>query len=476
MMNHSSAQRRIDQVLDDTYRLTRLIGEGGMGKVYEAVDLRRNERVAVKLLLPSVANDATTYARFRREAEIATQIGHPNIVRVMEFNVTATGQPYMVLELLEGTDLMHHLERRGTLRPSELLPILEQVASALKATHTQGIVHRDLKPENIFLVGPPADVIPDDPSVYRVKLLDFGLSKIRDVRTALTQDNSIFGTPCFMSPEQAEGMVDDIDQTTDIWALGVICYQCLTGRLPFDGPSVPGILYNVCHVDPPPVHELAPEVSEGASSVIARALAKRKIDRYPSVGELVDDLRPLLGGAVTPLETGRTTRLDRVGPDEAFAPTLSAELMPQQAENDQTRERTMFVERPISRRLVAVWVIGGLLVLALGVTLAIVVIEWDNPPIAAMPGSGSSQDAAPVVARPDARPAPDRQPDVAAPDDEEDDRPQVREDPRPRKTVGKGKRLKKRPRGHKIKVVTPPPPEPPPKKPPAKKEALFDDP
>jgi serine/threonine protein kinase len=471
-MTHTSAQPLIDQVLDDTFRLTRLIGEGGMGKVFEAVDLRTDERVAVKLLLPSVANDATTYARFCREAEVATRLGHPHIVRVLGLNVTASGQPYMVLELLEGTDLMHHLERRGALEPAELLPILEQVGSALGASHAQGIIHRDLKPENVFLVQRPG-VSPDDPEAVSVKLLDFGLSKVK-VRSALTQDNSIFGTPCFMSPEQAEGMVDEIDQTTDVFALGVICYQCLTGRLPFDGPSVPGILYNVCHVDPPAVHELAPALPEAVSAVISRALAKRKVDRYPSVSELVDDLRPLLGGA-GPLDA-LPPRLASVSWQEEV--TRPVELV-RASEVDRSCERTMFIQRPISRRHLALWIIGVLVILGLGVTVAIVVIEWDNPPIAATAGSGSARDAAiPVAGAADARPArPDRHPDATLRRSDLEDGEQnvgTGEERPPRRNVVSGdRRLKKHRPGHKIKVVIPPLP---PKKPPAKHEPLFEDP
>jgi serine/threonine-protein kinase len=277
--------RRIGTVLGESYRLERLIGEGGMGRVYEATHLRlSNKRFAVKLLHLGADDDSSAYARFRREAEIATRIGHPHIIEVVDFNITEDGQPFMVMELLEGQDLHRCLEEVKRLEKEELIPILGQVADALQAAHDAGVVHRDLKPGNIFLTRG----VDDDVSV--VKLLDFGLSKIRHARSQVTREKAVFGTPYYMSPEQAGGDANRVDHRADIFALAIIAYRCITGRLPFDAPTGIGVLYQVVHADPPALTRLAKDLSRQVDRVMARALAKEPGDRHPSVRAFADDL------------------------------------------------------------------------------------------------------------------------------------------------------------------------------------------
>ena len=281
----SSGWDPIGQVLHDAYRLTRLIGEGGMGSVYEAVHVRlAQKRFAVKLLHPSVAKMTNVYARFRREAEIATKLGHPNIVEVLDFNKTEHGQAYMVMEFLEGEDLSSRLHQMERLPPAEVARIMTQVGSALHCAHHSGIVHRDMKPANIFLVSRPGE------EERQAKILDFGISKIRHSTTMLTGDATILGTPSYMSPEQADGLVRDIDQTTDIFALAVICYQILSGKLPFNAPTPSGVLYQVCHAQPDPVSEFVPGLPKEVDPVLFRALAKQKEARYQRVEAFVRDL------------------------------------------------------------------------------------------------------------------------------------------------------------------------------------------
>ena len=284
MTTAPSQDRLVGTVLGGSYRLDRIVGEGGMGKVYAATHLRlANKRFAVKVLHAGANDNSTAYARFRREAEIATRIGHPHIVEVVDFNVTEEGQPFMVMELLDGEDLHDLLSRTKRLVPDVLIRVIGQVADALQAAHDRGVVHRDLKPENIFL-----SRTPDGPA--QVKLLDFGLSKIRHARSAVTRENQVFGTPYYMSPEQASGEVDQIDHRTDVFALGVIAYRCLTGVFPFDAPTPVGVLYQVCHSELVPPSQVVQGVSRLVDRVVGKALDKERDARYPSVRAFADDL------------------------------------------------------------------------------------------------------------------------------------------------------------------------------------------
>ena len=272
----------IDKVLHDTHRVLRRIGRGGMGDVYEAVHVRlRNSRFAIKVLHQRLVEDDNSYARFKREAEIASGTGHPNIAFVTDFYETDEGQPCMVMEYLEGHDLGQHLRRVKRMTPAQLVPVVEQVGSALQAVHDSGIVHRDMKPANIFLMKSDGE--------QRVKVLDFGISKIRDSSTQLTGDMALMGTPHYMSPEQGEGQVKDVDHRTDIFALGTICYVALAGSYPFDAPTMPGVLHKICYLEPTPLGNYAPGISRQIQEVLLRALAKKKEDRYQQARDFVAD-------------------------------------------------------------------------------------------------------------------------------------------------------------------------------------------
>ena len=274
----------VGRILHDTYRVMRKIAEGGMGAVYAAEHARLpNKRFAIKVLHPGVAKLPQVFERFRREAMIASELGHPNIVDVLDFFETREGQPFLVMEYLEGQDLAAVLRARGRLSPDLLEQVLSQVGSALAAAHELGVVHRDLKPENIFVT----DLESGTPTV---KVLDFGISKIRDSKSVVTQAQAVMGTPYYMSPEQAEGQVEDIDHATDIFALGTICYEALTGKLPFDAPTMPGVIYKICHAEPEPPSLVWPVLPPQVDSVIAMALAKKKEDRFLKVSDFVSAL------------------------------------------------------------------------------------------------------------------------------------------------------------------------------------------
>ena len=216
----------VGTVLEGAYRITRLIGEGGMGAVYEAMQLRLNKRVAIKLMARDLASNREALARFRREAEITSHLGHPHLVSVVDFGQAESGEPYLVMEYLEGDDLDHRLRRVGRMPIEAVVHVVRQVASALNAAHDQGVVHRDLKPGNVFLVQ-----IPGEPDF--VKILDFGISKMKAARTQLTSASAVMGTPNYMAPEQATGMLEEIDHRTDQWALACIAWEMLLGRGPF---------------------------------------------------------------------------------------------------------------------------------------------------------------------------------------------------------------------------------------------------
>ena len=299
----------IGQVLQDTYRITRRIAEGGMGVVYEASHVRLSKkRYAVKVLISAIMHMPNVYARFQREAEIASELGHPNIVDVQDSNQTADGRAYIVMEYLEGEDMGAYLEQ-GPMPPREVARVMRQVASALQVAHDEGVVHRDIKPANIFLV----DTLDGE---TRVKVLDFGISKITHSQSIVTAEQSLLGTVYYMSPEQAEGCIPDIDHLTDIFALGTICYQALSGLLPFNAPTMPGVIYQICHKEPEPLTELMPELPPAVDRVLARALAKEKADRYQRVEEFARELDHALAGMAEvkpsppPREPERITAVD----------------------------------------------------------------------------------------------------------------------------------------------------------------------
>jgi eukaryotic-like serine/threonine-protein kinase len=281
----------VGKLLAGTYHVVRLIGKGGMGAIYEATHTRlQGKRYAIKVLAPQFTEEPELLVRFRREAEIASQLGHDNIVAVHDFNV-ADGQAYMVMELLEGEDLAARLSARGALPVDEVKRIVDHVASALDSAHRAQIVHRDLKPQNIFLC---RRVGHHD----HVKVLDFGISKVLDSSLVVTRAHALIGTPFYMSPEQADGRVHEIDARTDVFALGAIAWEMLTGRMAFAAPTLSVALYKVCSVDPLDVHLVRNDVPPALSLVLRRALAKERQARTPSVVQMAAELAASLHGIV----------------------------------------------------------------------------------------------------------------------------------------------------------------------------------
>jgi serine/threonine protein kinase len=320
MTQPAASDIRVGSVLRDTYEITSLLGKGGMGAVFLARHRRLpGKQVAVKVLLNSASLNPELYARFRREAEIASQLGHPNIVEVLDFDTLQDGTPFLVMEYLRGESLEQRLARE---RPpvDVALSLIRQIGSALQAAHRAGVVHRDLKPANVFLV-------PTDDLGERVKLLDFGISKMLDSQTLQTQDAVLIGTPQYMAPEQALGKNSEIDARTDLFALGCIVYEMLAGRPPFagEGDSVVQVVFRIVHTQPEPLASLCPDVPERIIAAVERALAKDPRDRYPDVASFIAELTgsPLqsLSGAAVPAFSASRAPSVPAAPEEGFAAT-----------------------------------------------------------------------------------------------------------------------------------------------------------
>ncbi len=279
----------VGTTLGGRYRILGRVGEGGMGIVYEAEHVIIEKRVALKVLRDDFSKKQDVVERFRQEAKSASRIGHEHIVEIYDFGETPSGQSYFVMEYLQGEDLANVLAREGTVEPSRAVRIAAQCCKALGAAHAKGIVHRDMKPENIFLVHRD-----DEPDF--VKIVDFGIAKMSDLDASgegrkLTKTGMIFGTPEYMSPEQAQGKA--LDHRVDTYAMGIILYEMLTGRTPFVGDSFMGILTQHMFEPPPPMHEVNPNVrvSEPLEAVIAKALSKDPNERFQSMTEMLQALR-----------------------------------------------------------------------------------------------------------------------------------------------------------------------------------------
>jgi serine/threonine protein kinase len=300
MSPSATADIRIGTVLRETYELTALLGKGGMGSVFLARHLRLpGKQVAVKVLLHSEDLSSEQFARFRREAEIASQLGHPNIVEVLDFHSLEDGTPYLVMEHLRGESLAQRL-RKGRMSMREAFSVARQMGSALQAAHKAGVVHRDLKPANVFLVPSESEGM----VMERVKLLDFGISKLMGSQTLQTQEDVLMGTPRYMAPEQAMGRNKDVDSRSDIFAFGCIIYEMLCGDSPFSGGNIAEVVYRVVHEHPESLATRMPDLPGRAVAAVDKALAKSPKDRYPDVATFISELTG------TPLQT-----LASLGPD-----------------------------------------------------------------------------------------------------------------------------------------------------------------
>jgi CheY-like chemotaxis protein len=287
-LGSSSADGFTGALLGGRYRVGALIGVGGMGAVYEAEreDLAQM-RVALKILHPSVGARADLVMRFRREAETIAALDHPNIVRILDFQ-TPQGEPaFLVMERLQGEPLGDAIVREGQFTAERAAFVAAQVLSALSAAHAANVVHRDLKPDNVFLTSTSSlrDI---------VKLLDFGVAKLMNVNTSekLTQTGSVLGTPAYMSPEQARGA--GVDHRSDLYAVGCMMYEVLTGGAPFVAENYNALLFEIQKGVPTPLEVLRPDLDPAFVSVITRAMAKNASERFQTADAMESALEPWL--------------------------------------------------------------------------------------------------------------------------------------------------------------------------------------
>lgn len=285
---------KVGEQIAGKYRLEKVAGEGGMGVVYAAEHLVLRQRVAVKVLLPDAASSEAVVERFSREAQAAARIQSEHVARVMDAGSLASGAPFLVMEYLEGCDLNELLALEGKLAPTDVADMMLQALEALAHAHAVGIIHRDLKPANLFL-----HTRPDGSNV--VKMLDFGISKAkaRPGEKVLT-GQAVLGSPVYMSPEQLRN-AKEIDGRADLWSLGVVAYELLSGKPPFDGDGVGEIFAAILEQRAIPVCERNPKVPPELAAIIDKCLERKVEDRWADTAELARAIAPFGSGAHTVL-------------------------------------------------------------------------------------------------------------------------------------------------------------------------------
>lgn len=277
----------------NNFDITRLLGEGGMGAVYEATHSIIPRRVAIKVLRREYAVDSALVQRFFNEARATHAIRHPNIVEIIDVGMLPEGVPYLIMELLEGESLGHRIGREGRLDVATALDFTAQVADALELAHAAGIIHRDVKPDHLFLV---KDAKGEHETV---KVLDFGIAKLRTDLLAgkvTTNAGTILGTPAYMSPEQCRGVAEGVDHRADIYGLGITLYELLTGIPPFIGRGIGDVMMLHMGVTPEPPSRRRSEVPAELDALVLKALAKAPEERFQSMAEMATALRSCLGG------------------------------------------------------------------------------------------------------------------------------------------------------------------------------------
>jgi serine/threonine protein kinase len=371
----SPALPRPGDVLDGKYRLLRVIGEGGMGVVFEAVHEKLGQHVAIKVLQPSVARNVDLVARFEREARAAGRLRGRNVARVTDVEVSPGQLAYIVMEYLVGHDLDAELSSRAGSRipVAEAVDLVLQACRAIAEAHAAGIVHRDLKPSNLFLCTEGDERV--------VKLLDFGVSKMEDEASKLTSTQLVMGTVHYMSPEQVRS-AREADTRTDIWALGVILYEVLAGRRPFLGSATAAAVSIVNDEAPPLPPEL--DVPPGLDAAIRKALAKRLEDRFPDVVAFARAIAPYVAHGTASVvrwmdEVTAVVVVPRGGSDAGLgtartvhdsASSNSGQLLPSVAASSSSVRETIPTPRPrrLAPRVIAgtaaLAVVGALVALA----------------------------------------------------------------------------------------------------------------
>ncbi len=333
---------RIGDVVAGRYRIERRIGVGGMGAVVAAHHMQFGGKVALKILLPKAARDKEAVTRFSREARAMFHLKSEHAAKVIEIGQLPSGGPYMVMEYLEGTDLATLLARNGAFPAMESVGLILQACEAIAEAHSLGIVHRDIKPQNLFVTKRV------DGSAF-VKVLDFGISKVplqSGEHMCLTRSSAVMGTPLYMSPEQLAASVD-ADAQSDVWAIGVVLYELLTGEVPYDAPSAPALYAKMLSWEPPTPTQVNPDVDPELSAVVMQCLARDRDKRCQSIAELASMLEPFapssMSGAGLRLRAvhERNTQRLSIPSDEASALGALPTQITWEGAETRTRKRTL---------------------------------------------------------------------------------------------------------------------------------------
>jgi serine/threonine protein kinase len=386
----------IGMTIDRRYRIEARIGEGGMGVVYRATHVVLKKPLAIKVMRGEQANDPEIVQRFVQEARASSAIGHPNIVNISDFGTTPDGAVYFAMEFLVGQTLGEAMAS-GVLARARAFSIFIQIASALEAAHAAGIVHRDLKPDNIFLTVEPehADF---------VKVLDFGIAKVKNAAAKITRTGMVFGTPHYMSPEQAAGQ--SVDHRSDIYSLGVIMFQVFSGQLPFDAESYRGVMTKHLFEPPPLPSSVSAGLRGPIEEILLKVLQKKPEQRYQSMRELRDDLERAQIGQ-SPLTSAREqtqAALSAAGATEPSLPRV-VEPPPPTAAAFQPAITYDSIAIPKQRRSLWIWVVAVVLLLGIG-ALSFGTFR-SSAPTAPAPDTKASDAAAPPSAAAAPAPVPD---------------------------------------------------------------------
>lgn len=311
----------IGSTIDGKYRIESKLGEGGMGAVYCATRLLIGDVVAIKVLHTEQVANQQAIERFRREAQAAARLKHPNVVTIHDFGVINKNLAYLVMELVEGESLRSIIKQHGPLTPSATAEIVSQVCAALEDAHHRHIVHRDLKPDNI--------IVTTSQTGLRVKVLDFGIAKLRDLPVtadSLTQTGTVIGTPRYMSPEQCMG--EELDGRSDIYSLGIILYEMLSGVVPFNAPSLTALIMQQVNQAPPSLRAINTNITPAVEQVVMWALEKRPEARPQTAGALAQALRNAVNGEVYARSTVRQQMMTNPAPSIPTSGGAGAELAP----------------------------------------------------------------------------------------------------------------------------------------------------
>ncbi len=410
-------------IIDNKYEILGLLGEGGMGAVYEGRNLLIQRRVAIKVLHASVSAARDIVKRFEREAQAAGRIGSDHIMEVLDLGLLPGGDHYMVLEFLDGETVADRIERKGKLTAAELAPLLKQALIGLQAAHQAGIVHRDLKPDNLFILKEKAG------RKDYVKIIDFGISKFAGGGgdMSMTSTGAVMGTPYYMSPEQAKG-AGGVTHLSDIYSMGVIAFEALTGRVPYESTSFNELLFKIVLNAPPVLLDVDPKIDPAFARIVERAMAKDVSARFQSAADFIHAIEEWAPGAETLI--GGTPE----GNAPTQAPPKKVEKQPQTAtDTSWTNTGSQVVaQRPRRTKAPVFWLAALAAALGLG-AVGFVVVGGGSEPGAV---EATTLVAAPTSEEPAAAPIPESETPPAVVQTEEPEPIAVPEAARPPEPQG----------------------------------------